>query len=264
LIHRPRKRFGQHFLHAPSVIAKILRTVDARPEQHLVEIGPGLGAITAGLLESAGRLDAVEIDRDLAADLQERFGANARFHLHQADALRFDFCRLATHAHRLRLVGNLPYNISTPLLFHLLDQASCIDDMHLMLQKEVGERMAAAPGNKTYGRLSVMLQVSCEVNPLFDIGAGAFRPAPRVASGFMRLRPYAEPPWPIRDPLLFARLVALAFQQRRKTLRHTLKNLLRPEAFASAGIDAAARPEQLPPQDFVKLANMACISPPPT
>jgi 16S rRNA (adenine1518-N6/adenine1519-N6)-dimethyltransferase len=261
LSHRPRKRFGQNFLHDASVIAKVLQAVNARPEQHLVEIGPGLGAITAGLLKRAGKLDAVELDRDLVARLRERFGAEARLEIHQADALRFDFCALSPGPRTLRVVGNLPYNISTPLLFHLLGQSTCIYDMHFMLQKEVVERMAATHGGKTYGRLSVMLQVKCEVTPLFDIGSGAFDPPPKVGSAFVRLRPYMDPPWRIRDPHLFEHLVALAFNQRRKTLRNTLKGMLRPEDFVFAGIDPAARPEQLPPQDFAKLANAACISP---
>ena len=261
MIHRPRKRFGQNFLHDASVIAKVLQAIHARPEQHLVEIGPGLGAITAGLLEDAGKLDAIELDRDLAARLRERFGTEARFEVHEEDALRFDFCRLSPGPRTLRVVGNLPYNISTPLLFHLLGQSTCIDDMHFMLQKEVVDRMAATHGSKTYGRLSVMLQVSCEVTPLFDIGSGAFDPPPKVVSAFVRLRPYADPPWRIGDRHLFEHLVALAFNQRRKTLRNALKGMLRPEDFQSAGIDSSARPEQLAPQDFVKLANAACNSP---
>jgi 16S rRNA (adenine1518-N6/adenine1519-N6)-dimethyltransferase len=258
LSHRPRKRFGQNFLHDPGVIARILRAVEPQPGDHLVEIGPGQGAITAGLLAHAGRLDAVELDRDLLALLSERFAAEPGFRLHHADALKFDLCALAGDGERLRLVGNLPYNISTPLLFRFLDQAHCLTDMHFMLQKEVVERMAADPGSKVYGRLSVMLQVRCQVTPLFDIGPGAFKPAPKVESAFVRLQPHAQPPWPIHDPECFAQLVAQAFGQRRKTLRNTLKDLVGAEAFAAAGVDPGERPEQLAPADFVALANAAC------
>ncbi len=261
--HRPRKRFGQNFLHDPQVIARIVRTVDPRPGEHLVEIGPGQGAITAGLLAHAGRLDAVELDRDLLGALQDRFGSNPAFRLHQADALQFDLCALAAPGTRLRLVGNLPYNISTPLLFRFLDQAGCLQDMHFMLQKEVVDRMAAAAGSKTYGRLSVMLQLRCRVTPLFDIGPGAFRPAPKVDSAFVRLEPYAAPPWPLADAGFFAALVAQAFSQRRKTLRNTLKDLVTPAAFAAAGIEPTERPEQLAPAQFVALANAACNPPAP-
>ena len=259
--HRPRKRFGQNFLHDPGTIARILAAVAPRPGEHLVEIGPGQGAITTGLLESGCRLDAVELDRDLARLLEERFGHWENFRLHQADALRFSFCDLREGEERLRVVGNLPYNISTPLLFHLLEEAHCIRDMHFMLQKEVVERMAAAPGSKTYGRLSVMLQVRCAVERLFPIGPGAFHPPPKVESAFVRLVPHEEPPWPIADFDLFSRIVAQAFSQRRKTLRNTLKGLLPPGTLERCGIDPGARAEQVPPAGFVALAN-AAASPP--
>ncbi len=253
--HRPRKRFGQNFLHDSGVVGRILAAVAPRPEEHLVEIGPGRGAITAGLLESGCRLEVVELDRDLAAALEERFGGRKNFHLHQADALRFPLCDLKPEGGRLRVVGNLPYNISTPLLFHLLEEASCIRDMHFMLQKEVVERMAAAPGTKRYGRLGVMLQARCAVKPLFTVGPGAFRPAPKVESAFVRLTPHARPPWPVADFDLFSRIVAQAFSQRRKTLRNALKGLAPPRVLERCGLDPGARAEQVPPAGFAALAN---------
>lgn len=257
MTHQPRKRFGQHFLHDPAVIRRIVAAIGPQPGDRLVEIGPGEGAITFELLRAVGRLDAVELDRDLVEPLRERSRGVGELLVHGADALRFDFCSLTASGEKLRLVGNLPYNISTPLLFHLLDQARCIRDMHFMLQKEVVERMAAAPGGKDYGRLSVMLQARCEVIPLFAIGPGAFRPPPKVDSAVVRLIPLAQPP-DIADPALFARLVATAFAQRRKTLRNGLKGLLTAEAIAALGIDPGARAEQLPLADFVRLAGAAC------
>ena len=256
--HRPRKRFGQNFLNDRNVVEHILASIAPQPADHLVEIGPGEGAITAGLLKAAGRLDAVELDRDLLAALQQRFGGVPQFALHNADALKFDLCALAAASEQIRLTGNLPYNISTPLLFRFLDQADCIHDMHFMLQKEVVDRMVAPPGNRTYGRLSVMLQVRCDIESLFDIGPSAFRPAPKVDSAFVRLSPYDIPPWPISDPTYFAELVSKAFSQRRKTLRNTLKGLITVEQLAAAGIDPGDRAETLAPEVFVALANQTC------
>ena len=253
--HRARKRFGQNFLHDPGVIQRIVTAIAPRPGQHLVEIGPGRGAITRLLLEAAGRLDAVELDRDLIEPLTRECAGLGRLEIVSADALRFDFCGLAKAGERLRLVGNLPYNISTPLLFHLLGQKRCSEDMHFMLQKEVVERMAAEPGSKTFGRLSVMLQVHCEVIPLFDIGPGAFHPAPKVVSSLVRLLPWTEPPHAIADPDGFARLVNQAFSQRRKTLRNSLRDWLAPERMQQLGIDPGQRPERLDVTDFVRLAN---------
>jgi 16S rRNA (adenine1518-N6/adenine1519-N6)-dimethyltransferase len=255
LNHRPRKRFGQNFLHDPRVIARIVAAIAPRPGDHLVEVGPGQGAITLELLKAAGRLEAVELDRDLIEPLVARCAGAGEFTVHQGDALKFDFCALATDDRPLRLVGNLPYNISTPLLFHFLDQAGCIADMHFMLQKEVVDRMAAGPGSKTYGRLSVMLQTRCQVTPLFDIGPGAFNPPPKVDSAIVRLVPHAAPPFPIADPALFGRVVAQAFAQRRKTLRKSLQQLVPADAFARAGIDPAERPERLSPEQFAALSN---------
>ena len=255
--HRARKRFGQNFLHDPGVIDRILHAVSPDPADHLVEIGPGQGAITGELLQRGCLLDAIELDRDLVQRLRQRFGTQPRFRLHSADALRLDFCSLAKEGELLRIVGNLPYNISTPLLFHLLDQARCIRDMHFMLQKEVVERMAAAPGSRTYGRLSVMLQIRCKVENIFPIGPGAFSPPPKVESAFVRLTPWREPPHPVTDFGRFSRIVSAAFSQRRKTLRNTLKPLVPPEVMEKCGADPALRAEQLSPAKFACLANAA-------
>jgi 16S rRNA (adenine1518-N6/adenine1519-N6)-dimethyltransferase len=255
--HRPRKRFGQHFLHDPAVVRRIVAVIAPQPGDRLVEIGPGEGAITFELLRAAGHLDAIELDRDLVEPLRARSAGLGELVVHSADALCFDFCSLAGAGEKLRLAGNLPYNISTPLLFHLLDQAACIRDMHFMLQKEVVERMAAQPGGKDYGRLSVMLQARCEVIPLFTVGPGAFRPPPKVDSAVVRLLPLAHP-LPIPDRALFARIVAAAFAQRRKTLRNGLKGLLDAETIAALGIDPGARAEQLALADFARLAAAAC------
>ncbi len=255
MAHRARKRFGQNFLHDPNIVRKIVRAIDPRPGEHLVEIGPGQAALTVPLLEAAGELDAIEIDRDLVPLVAERCAGRGRLRLHQADALKFDFATLAADGRPLRVVGNLPYNISTPLLFHLLDQRQVIHDMHFMLQKEVVERMAAPPGSKTYGRLSVMLQAWCRVEHLFDIGPGAFRPAPKVDSSLARLTPLPEAEVGIDDPAAFAELVRRAFAQRRKTLRNNLKGLLDAERIAALGIDPGARPEMLTVADFKRLGN---------
>jgi 16S rRNA (adenine1518-N6/adenine1519-N6)-dimethyltransferase len=259
--HHPRKRFGQHFLHDPAVIGRIIAAVDPRPGEHLVEIGPGRGAITAGLLAAAGRLDAIELDRDLIEPLTTRFTA-AGLRLHQADALRFDLCALVPPGERLRLVGNLPYNISTPLLFRFLDQAECLADLHLMLQREVAERITAEPGSKAYGRLSVMVQAWCRTELLFLIRPGAFLPPPKVDSAFLRLVPHRPLPHPIEDPDYFARLVAQAFSQRRKTLRNSLKGLVDAGLLVATGIDPGARAEALGVETFARLANAGCKTPP--
>lgn len=257
MTHIPRKRFGQNFLHDPGVIHKIIAAIRPQPGQDLVEIGPGQGAITLPLLKACGRLQAVELDRDLLAPLQAAAADVGELILHNRDALRTDFCALRRGDQRLRVVGNLPYNISTPLLFHLLDQAGCIEDMHFMLQKEVVERMAAGPGTGDYGRLSVMLQFRCAVLPLFGIGPGAFRPPPKVESAFVRLIPHRTPPVRVQDEALFTRIVQQAFGQRRKTLRNTLKGLLDNEDFAALNIDPQIRAEQLDLATFARLANRA-------
>lgn len=268
--NQPRKRFGQNFLHDPGVIQRIIDAVNAQSDEHLVEIGPGQGAITAGLLETAGALDAIELDRDLIVPLTEQFGGPP-LRLINADALTLDLCGLlddtqevqsrTQSARRLRLIGNLPYNISTPLLFRFLEQADCIEDMHLMLQKEVVDRMTAEPGTKVYGRLSVMVQTFCSAQRLFVVSAGAFRPAPKVSSAVARLRPHRPLPYPLADPGWHARIVAAAFAQRRKTLRNSLSGLITPEQMIALDIDPGARAETLSVANFVALANAssACI-----
>lgn len=255
---RPRKRFGQHFLHDPGVIARIVNAIDPRPGEPLVEIGPGLGAITLPLLERAQRVDVVEIDRDVIPVLQERARGLGELVVHQVDALEFDFARLA-NGRRLRAVGNLPYNISTPLLFHLLESVAVIADMHFMLQREVVDRMAAKPDTEAYGRLTVMLAAHCGVEKLFDVGPGAFRPPPRVDSAIVRLVPHATAPFVVADRTRFARVVAAAFGQRRKTLRNALRGVVDEAGFGAAGVDPGRRAETLAPADFARLA----ATPPP-
>lgn len=219
----------------------------------MVEIGPGLGALTLPLLTRLNQLHAVEIDRDAIRHLHEITGNDPRLHIHSADVLKFTFAHIY-ESERLRLVGNLPYNISTPLLFHLIEQRERILDMHFMLQKEVVDRMAAAPGSEHYGRLTVMLSPWVRVKPLFDIGPGAFRPPPRVVSTVVRLTPH-EQPMPIGDPRHFASVVGAAFSQRRKTLRNSLKPFLDAEDIAAAGIDPGLRAEVLSPAEFVALSS---------
>ena len=253
--HRTKKRFGQHFLHERRVIDKILLAVSPRAGDTLVEVGPGLGAITLPLLERAGRLTAVELDRDVIPLLEGSARGKGELRVIQADALDTDFRALAPPGGKLRLVGNLPYNVSTPLLFHFLDQMDRIADMHFMLQKEVVQRMAAPPGGKDYGRLTVMLAARCKVEPLFDIGPGAFRPPPKVHSAFVRLIPHAAAPFPLPDPARFARVVTQAFSHRRKTLKNALTGLVDEAAIVAAGIDPKARPETLSAADFARLAG---------
>jgi 16S rRNA (adenine1518-N6/adenine1519-N6)-dimethyltransferase len=261
--HHPRKRFGQHFLHDPVIIDRIVAAIGPAPGQSLVEIGPGLGALTGPLLARAGQMHAVEIDRDAIRHLQQRY-SSATLRIHEADVLQFQFGTLPG-AGSLRVAGNLPYNISTPLLFHLLQQREHIRDMHFMLQKEVVDRMAAGAGDAAYGRLSVMLAPWCHIEPLFDIGPGAFRPPPRVTSTFVRLRPYAQVALAIDHHPDFAAVVSAAFSQRRKTLRNALRALLSEVQIAAAGIDPGARAEVIAPAGFAALANVlsAARQPPP-
>jgi 16S rRNA (adenine1518-N6/adenine1519-N6)-dimethyltransferase len=253
--HRARKRFGQHFLHDQHIIGRIVAAIDPKRGEPMVEIGPGLGAITLPLLQKLDRLDAVEIDRDAIRHLAERTDPQA-LHIHEADVLEFDFDTLRRGPERLRIVGNLPYNISTPLLFRLIEQRDTVRDMHFMLQKEVVDRMAATAGDDAYGRLSVMLAPWLRVEPLFDIGPGAFRPPPRVVSTFVRLVPHASPPFPLHAPARFSAVVAAAFSQRRKTLRNALKPLLTEEQIRRAGIDPSLRAEVIAPAGFAALSDL--------
>lgn len=256
--HQAKKRFGQNFLHDPQVIARILRAIHPQPGEALVEIGPGLGALTVPLLEKVvaggGTLNVVEIDRDVIPHLLDATGHSTALQITQADALTVDYRRFAAPGQRLRLVGNLPYNISTPILFHLLTQAEAIADMHFMLQKEVVERMCALPGEDDYGRLSVALAARCEVAHLFNVGPGAFRPAPKVDSAIVRLIP-RTPDYAITDLAMFDRVVTLAFAQRRKTLSNALKSLADADTLRAAGLDPSLRAERLHARDFAALAN---------
>lgn len=254
-MHVARKRFGQHFLHDPGVIARIVAAIDPQSNDALVEIGPGLGAITRPLLERVSELHAIEIDRDAIRHLRDQPRTGGQLHIHEADVLEFDLGSLRTDERLLRVVGNLPYNISTPLLFRLIEQREHIRDLHVMLQKEVVQRMAAEAGSEHYGRLSVMLAPWLRVEPLFDIGPGAFRPPPRVISSFARLTPHATPPVPQTHPREYAAVVAAAFAQRRKTLRNSLRALLTETQIEKAGLDAGARAETIPPAGFAALAE---------
>lgn len=252
--HRARRRFGQNFLHDPRVIARIVDAIDPRPGDAIVEIGPGQAALTRALIERAGHIRAVEIDRDLAAWLRSEFPPEA-LTLIEADALKLDWAALAGKP--LRIVGNLPYNISTPLLFALMAIADRVIDQHFMLQQEVVDRMVAPPGSRTYGRLSVMLQFRYRMAKLFDVPRGAFRPAPQVTSSIVRMLPRPAAELPDVDPANFARLVAAAFGQRRKTLRNALGALLSADAIAAAGVDPKARAETLGVTQFVALTRAA-------
>jgi 16S rRNA (adenine1518-N6/adenine1519-N6)-dimethyltransferase len=258
--HPPRrKRFGQHFLHDRSVIERIAAAIHPQPDDRIVEIGPGRGALTKILLaKQTGRLDAIEIDRDLAALLREQLSGDARFHLHESDALELDFSALAQGG-KLRVVGNLPYNISTPLLFHLLDHRAVIQDLHIMLQREVIARMAAKAGDSDYGRLTVMLAPWVSIEHLFDVGPGAFSPPPRVWSAVARLTVRPEPSFTVSEH--FGAVVAAAFAHRRKTIRNALRELVSQEQIEAAGLDPGARPETFPPEAFNLLAQKIVRSP---
>ena len=258
--HRARKRFGQHFLHDTSVVARIVRAIGARPGERLIEIGPGLGALTGALLESCENLDVIELDRDLAAKLQADYQGDPRVRVHTGDALKYDFRQLAAPGERLRVVGNLPYNVSTPLLFHLLDQAAVIEDMHFMLQREVVGRLVAQPGGKDYSRLTVMVRLNCDSEKLFDVGAGAFRPAPRVTSAVVHLRVRRDPAVALVEFAAFKGLVTHLFSRRRKTLRNSLRGRLSESELESLGIDPNARPETLDLSAFAVLANALAVT----
>ena len=253
--HIPRKRFGQNFLVSQAVIDRIVAAIAPRPGDRRVEIGPGLGALTAPLMERLGHLDVVEIDRDLIARLSRRFPPE-RLTIHEGDVLKFDFASLAESSSAgLRVVGNLPYNISTPLLFHLAQVAPLLRDLHFMLQREVVMRMVAPPGNGDYGRLSVMLQYRFEMEHLFDVPAEAFDPAPKVDSAIVRMIPRPVAALAAADEALFARVVSAAFGQRRKMLRNTLRGLIDAAQLEELGTSPSARAEELGVADFVRIAN---------
>ncbi len=249
--HRARKRFGQNFLSDPNIIRKIVDAIRPQPGEKLVEIGPGLGAMTDPLIERVGHLHVVEIDRDLIARLHERY-TPAQLTVHEGDALKFDFGGLGAP---LRIVGNLPYNISTPILFHLAEFAASVKDMTFMLQKEVVMRMVAEPGSEEYGRLSVMLQYRFRMGRLFDVPPGAFRPAPKVMSSIVRMAPLPREQLGAQDEALLGQIVTAAFGQRRKTLKNTLRDFMTDADFAALGLDPGLRGEKLSVAQFVAIAN---------
>ncbi|WP_020406994.1 16S rRNA (adenine(1518)-N(6)/adenine(1519)-N(6))-dimethyltransferase RsmA [Hahella ganghwensis] len=253
--HQARKRFGQNFLHDMTVIDRIVRSINPGAEELLVEIGPGLGAMTEPLLDTGVALTAVELDRDLIPVLRTKFFNYPNFNIIEADALKFNFQTLVKEGMPFRLVGNLPYNISTPLIFHLLELGPVVSDMHFMLQKEVVDRLAAKPGDGSYGRLSVMAQYHCRVESLFNVGPGAFNPPPKVWSAIVRLVPHPEKPYPCRDEKVLSRVVRQAFAMRRKTLRNCLKKEIDTNGLESLGINPQARPETLSVGDFVNIAD---------
>lgn len=265
--HQPRKRFGQNFLHDASIISEIVDAIGLNRDDNLVEIGPGMGALTEPLLEQVDAMTVIELDRDLAGSLRIRIGANSHpnFTIVNANAMQFDYHSLydadSETPKKLRVVGNLPYNISTPLLFTLLEYADIIEDMHFMLQKEVVERITAEVGSKIYGRLSVIMQYFCDTQYLLTVPRGAFNPPPKVTSAVFRLRPHQVKPVQADDEELFALVVRETFNHRRKTLRAIFKQsslmpTLTDEDLASIGIDGNARPETLDVNDFVALSNL--------
>jgi len=252
--HIPRKRFGQNFLRDETVIRALLAEIAPTGDEHLVEIGPGQGVLTERLIERSGRLDVIEIDRDLAASLRQLWGSRQNLVIHEADALRFDFRALADGSRPLRVVGNLPYNISTPLLFHLFDQMEAISDMHFMLQREVVQRLCAQAGSADYGRLSVMAGYFCRAEPLFEVAPESFFPQPKVVSAVIRLVPHRLPVVDT-DLAQLRRVVAAAFSQRRKTLRNALRGVMDVAGLAGLGIDPGARAQELGLEDFARIAN---------
>lgn len=256
--HKHKKQFGQNFLNNGRVIDQIVASIRPKPDNHMVEIGPGEAALTTPLIDVVKRLDIIEIDNDLIGPLKIRFASKPAFNLHHTDALAFDYSTLLEFEPEqpLRIVGNLPYNISSPLMFHLLNYSDHILDMHFMLQKEVVDRITAKPGIKAYGRLSVMIQYACETEYLFTVGPENFTPPPKVESAIVRLLPYKQKPFIADNEKAFADLVKQAFSQKRKTLRNTLKGTLNAEQIESCGINPTARAETLSVEKFVELANL--------
>ncbi|TKB46922.1 16S rRNA (adenine(1518)-N(6)/adenine(1519)-N(6))-dimethyltransferase RsmA [Thalassotalea mangrovi] len=252
--HQAKKRFGQNFLHDDAVISRIVDAIDPTEGENLIEIGPGLGALTEPVIERAGDISVVELDRDLAHRLRHHPFIAKHLTIYEIDALKFDFSELAGEQ-PLRVFGNLPYNISTPLIFHLLSFKDKIKDMHFMLQKEVVNRMAAAPDSKAYGRLSIMCQYYCQVVPVMEIGPEAFQPPPKVDSAIVRLIPHKEIPVPAKDVNWLNRVCTEAFNQRRKTIRNSLSNLLSAEQLEDLAIKPSLRPENLSLKDYVNIAN---------
>ncbi len=253
--HCARKRFGQNFLTDPNILEKIVKAIAPDTIDKLIEIGPGKGALTDLILSSEVELHAIEIDRDLAAYLREKFANLPNFHLHENDVLKVDFNSLLSPTQPTRIIGNLPYNISTPLIFHLLKYLPGIKDMLFMLQLEVVERMAAKPGSKNYGRLSIMVQYYCQVEKLFNVPPSAFSPAPKVDSAIVKLTPLKQAPDALVSPEELTNLLRQAFAQRRKTLRNNLSNLISSDELKTLGINPGLRPENLSLNDYVKICK---------
>lgn len=254
--HIARKRFGQNFLTDGHIIDRIIHGIQPQADDRLVEIGPGLGAITCPLLELVGELDVIELDRDIIPKLRLNCGLKGQLNIHNVDVLKFDFSSLCNEQQKLRIVGNLPYNISTPIIFHLVQYAEHIQDMHFMLQKEVVERLAAQPGTSNYSRLSVMAQYHFKVSPLFLVPPEAFEPRPKVDSAIVRLEPYSIKPVQVDDETTFAKLVGQAFSQRRKTLRNVLKDHASIEQMEAAGIKPSQRAQELTLSQFAELSRI--------
>tara|TARA_R100001143_G_C3329479_1_gene118750 strand:+ start:133 stop:927 length:795 start_codon:yes stop_codon:yes gene_type:complete len=253
--HRPRKRFGQNFLSDRNIVAKIIQALGAGPQDHVIEIGPGQGVLTGELLASAASVNAIEIDRDLVSMLQQKFAVMDSFTIHESDVLKTDFNTLLSAQNPVRIIGNLPYNISTPLLFHLLAYLHGIKDMLFMLQLEVVDRLVASPGTKNYGRLSIMLQYFCQIEKLFTVPPGAFSPPPKVHSAIVRLIPKTSDQLVLQNPVTLEKLVRQAFSHRRKTLRNNLKGLLSDEELSALNIDPGLRPENLSLEDYVRIST---------
>ncbi len=256
MTHRPKKRFGQHFLHDSEVISQIITHIDPKPQDHLVEIGPGQGVLTIQLLPLVKSMDVIELDRDLIAPLAATCKPLGNINIHAYDVLKFDFGQLTTEPNDLRIVGNLPYQISTPLLFHLIIYIDLIKDLHFMLQKEVVNRLAASSGTKSYGRLSIMVQYHFQVEKLFEVDPTAFYPIPQVHSAVVRLVPKKHP-LPLTNYQLFSDIVREAFNHRRKTLHNCLRGIITSQQLQSLGIDPDCRPEQLTVAEFVNISNEA-------
>ena len=253
--HRARKRFGQNFLHDPQVIDRIVKAIAPKPDELLVEIGPGLGALTEPVAELAGHLTVVELDRDLAERLQQHPTLADKLTIHQADAMKFNFSSLLKDGKKLKVFGNLPYNVSTPLLFHLFSYADQIQNMHFMLQKEVVQRMTASHGSKAYGRLSVMTQYYCQAMPVVEVGPGAFKPAPKVDSAVVRLIPKALSERADVPAEVLNRVCLEAFNQRRKTIRNCFSNFATAEQLEALQLTPTLRPEQLSVEQFITVAK---------
>ncbi len=250
--HRARKRFGQNFLSDPGIIQRIIQSINPKPGDHIIEIGPGLGALTCPVLDIVGEMDVIELDRDIIPKLQLNCGLDKPLRVHNVDVLKFDFASLG-YSEPLRIIGNLPYNISTPIIFHLVEYSQVIQDMYFMLQKEVVDRLAARPDTSNYSRLSVMAQYYFQVTPLFLVPPESFQPVPKVDSAIVRLVPHTLRPVEIDDETSFSQLVSQAFSQRRKTLRNVLKDVISAEKIEAAGIDPSARAQSLSLQNFAEL-----------